>query len=650
MIIGLCDASLDIEVCSSSVSPVNNMENSNDKVIVKNNQDVQQVNNKDTEIQDEDLGKSYVNEMKVRLQQHQRDRNKHDPANIEYPDEGFFVKLDSSIKKNTAFVKKIRNMTESQRSIILKDFESLNLSHYVSELASAIVETKIKVAEIPMCVEICSVMHLRYRDFARQLLDSWNKYLPRKSSDSVNLSKMRLDLRLFTELILCGILPGKDSLPILGNLLTFLICTDKDKHNHLNIILGFCKQYSYEFVGLVPLKMQTLLGKYDLSLPRSDFLAIERQKGIQNLLKDYYKSLVARIINDNKHLRYLEREMKKNLMTRGEIFKSQQDDFDAKNLDFQKLWQSIQVFSDLLNEGLPDLPVSAEDDDDILGDKTLSFDFTNRFRDNVGTDQLWEDEESKIFYEHLPDLKSQIPAILYKDSLKEDQSLVPIENTSQSKTTKETSESELSSSETLPKVINVIDETSIEDKDDLADADLNEQEFVESQADDAGSIEPTNDNKTQNKGSIGGLGGATKNQFDLLISNQLLTCWSREDADKAALVFATTLNTKNNRKRLVDAMMAVPRTRLDLLPFYSRFIAQLVPIMPTVGTDLVAALKRNFRGYFKFKDQIIYESKIKNSRFIGELTKFGVFPKTDTLFIIKVITLVSLLFVKLQFL
>lgn len=37
------------------------------------------------------------------------------------------------------------------------------------------------------------------------------------------------------------------------------------------------------------------------------------------------------------------------------------------------------------------------------------------------------------------------------------------------------------------------------------------------------------------------------------------------------------------------------------------------------------------------KDQIHIESKLKTVRFIGELTKFKVFPKPDTLLLLKVI-------------
>ena len=33
--------------------------------------------------------------------------------------------------------------------------------------------------------------------------------------------------------------------------------------------------------------------------------------------------------------------------------------------------------------------------------------------------QLWEDDETKAFYEHIVDLKPIVPAILYRDSSKE---------------------------------------------------------------------------------------------------------------------------------------------------------------------------------------------------------------------------------------
>ena len=48
------------------------------------------------------------------------------------------------------------------------------------------------------------------------------------------------------------------------------------------------------------------------------------------------------------------------------------------------------------------------------------------------------------------------------------------------------------------------------------------------------------------------------------------------------------------------------------------------------------ALKTIFRSQVKKKDQINIESKLKTVRFIGELVKFKMFPKSECLHCMKV--------------
>ncbi len=97
------------------------------------------------------------------------------------------------------------------------------------------------------------------------------------------------------------------------------------------------------------------------------------------------------------------------------------------------------------------------------------------------------------------------------------------------------------------------------------------------------------------------------------------------------------LNTKANRRKLVRTLFTVQRTRYDLLPFYSRLVATLNPCMPDVANDLVTALKGDFRWHVKKKDQINIESKLKTVRFIGELVKFNMFPKSEALHCLKML-------------
>lgn len=59
--------------------------------------------------------------------------------------------------------------------------------------------------------------------------------------------------------------------------------------------------------------------------------------------------------------------------------------------------------------------------------------------------------------------------------------------------------------------------------------------------------------------------------------------------------------------------------------------------MPDVGTELVQLLIQDFRRQIRKKDQIFIETKIKIVRFIGELVKFNIFPKSEALHCFKLL-------------
>lgn len=71
----------------------------------------------------------YVEELreKIKLKLELREKN----LNRQLPSENFFTKLDSSLKKNTAFVKKLKQFTAAQLDSLLKDMTSLNLTKYI---------------------------------------------------------------------------------------------------------------------------------------------------------------------------------------------------------------------------------------------------------------------------------------------------------------------------------------------------------------------------------------------------------------------------------------------------------------------------------------------------------------------------------------
>lgn len=153
----------------------------------------------------------YIDELSEKIKQKSELRHKN--LSRQLPSESYFVKLDSSLKKNTAFVKKLKQFTAAQLDVLLKDMTTLNLSKYISEVSSAIVEAKLKMTDVPAVVTLCCQLHSIYGEFSQHFFESWQKCLTIKPGDKIhNASKLRVDLRLYCEMVSIGIFTNKVSL------------------------------------------------------------------------------------------------------------------------------------------------------------------------------------------------------------------------------------------------------------------------------------------------------------------------------------------------------------------------------------------------------------------------------------------------------
>ena len=113
----------------------------------------------------------------------------------------------------------------------------------------------------------------------------------------------------------------------------------------------------------------------------------------------------------------------------------------------------------------------------------------------------------------------------------------------------------------------------------------------------------------------------------VLLEQELPECSRREQLDEIAEKFCTNHgSSKNSRKRLAQTLFHVPRTRLDLLPYYARMAATLSRVWPDVSASLVTDLEQQFHGQAKYKKNQSIDSRLRTGRYIGELTKFRVAP------------------------
>lgn len=231
--------------------------------------------------------------------------------NAVYKDESQLKKLDSSIKKVTAFIKRLKTLTESQKDTLSKEMAQLNLSKYLSEVAAAFTEAKLKMNDISCALHLCSQMHQNYAEYSSLLFEQWQKILNIKKDDKIlNPSKLRVDLRFFAELISIGVLAQKEALSLLGNQLTVLTLHDKEFVN-ISIISSFCKHCGEDFANLIPARYVQISIENNIEIPHNNFYSIERQKAVKTLLKDYFKSLCQFYLNEHKEIQKQERQNKK---------------------------------------------------------------------------------------------------------------------------------------------------------------------------------------------------------------------------------------------------------------------------------------------------------------------------------------------------
>lgn len=536
-----------------------------------------------------------------------RVKNQH--AQETRPEEAFFSRLDSSLKKNTAFVKKLRTLTEQQRGSLSQDFDSLNLSKYIGEAVSSMVEAKLKISDVGCAVHLCSLFHQRYAEFAPLLLAAWKRHFEaRKEEKTPNVSKLRTDLRFIAELTIVGLFTDKEGLSLIYEQLKNIIAADRETHTHVSVIISFCKHCGDDIAGLVPRKVKNAAEKFSLSFPPSQIINAEKQQPFQNLLREYFTSLTKHLKKDHRELQNIERQNRRILHSKGELSEDRHKQYEEFATQYQKLLANTQTLADLLDENMPELP----QDKTVQEEHGPGIDiFTPGKPGEYDLEGgIWEDEDARNFYENMVDLKAFVPAILFKDNEKSSQS----SKESREGNSTEELEMELEALDIADEPMD-LDATDEVESEELAKKLLDEQEQEDEEA---------------------STGSHLKLIVDAFIQ-QLPNCINRDLIDKAAMDFCMNMNTKSNRRKLVRALFTVPRQRLDLLPFYARLVATLHPCMSDVAEDLCSMLKGDFRFHIRKKDQINIETKNKTVRFIGELAKFKMFSKTDTLHCLKML-------------
>jgi regulator of nonsense transcripts 2 len=549
--------------------------------------------------------------------------------------------LKSDLKKCTTFVKKIKTggAWSMKPNDVVRDVSTLNLSRYVEEVVAAILEAQLKLTDIPVALALCKAMHQRYSTFLPALLSGLWSVIHSKPTEETGKLR-RVYVRLITEFLLNGLTTETKQVV---KLITEVTGGKDGSYNvtDAHIVLAFVKSAGFEILDTTPSSVRS-----NTQFVEEEVLKVDKQpegeneeasdpnapvhilkeaaetgtstvkelnlllkqravcSDVSKVLYDHckgaYATLSKSLISTDSKLKKMEKRCEQDRLLAGTLAEPREKGLqDARKLR-ETLWKSIEVMSDTLDLPMPQL--KEEKDEEAEGGTGVEV-WTKSGGDEDGADfGPFDDEETRVFYCDIPDLLTTVPPALL--GLSEDE----IEKRKAENFVKYGSE------------YDSVPDQAFAETDEVAPSSEAELEAAEQEeGKDTGGAEQ-GDSKDENKDN-------PHYKLMVLLEQELPECNRREKIDELSEKFCTNHATsKNSRKRLSQTLFHVPRTRLDLLPYYSRMASILSRVWSDIGESLVMELEQQFHGQAKFKKNQNIESRLRTARYVGELTKFRLAP------------------------
>ncbi|TDL26278.1 ARM repeat-containing protein [Rickenella mellea] len=602
--------------------------------------------------------------------------------NIELGGEEPTKALDSSLKRHTALIKRMRqSIGTDNHDQIMKDINSLTLEKYVDEIAGAVLEGvgRCKTEkDVWSAVEVISSLHRRFPStftpaltalLAPALAPTPRAQLSaltpeqREKEDATRVSRQRPVLRVCSELALVGIIrdaPGKSGGDWVMKTLKDLLSNDPSLSS-LPLLSAFLKGYARPFLGLSPpahkqqISESSEPGSLAASLSSSTAdpnsasphipthpAIIESEELVEKEVRDkfrrmceqYFDSVAKKLVIEHKRLQEQDRRNHEAYIRSGEIFEDRQQQYEKMTKGYERLLGSCQTLSELLYLPMPELPTQSQKADSILVSSGTGQ--GDAQEDIYTTGGKWEDEEERRFFEDLQDIRDFVPNTFLGIDEKggEDGAEKDKETAKEDEKDKERLEQE--EARKLEEELNKLKMN--EDTGVLVNgtAKHGDNQIAEDDEDDAPTPIPTPP-KSPTPPLTPTLAPQGPSQLLTSLLTRLPDATNRSLIDQVAVEFAF-LNSKAARKRLVKFLTQVPKNRTDLLPHYSRLVATLNKYMPDIAVELIASLEEEFR-YLQRKKNVVKElSEVrqKNIAFLSNLTKFKVVPSHLILHMFKV--------------
>ncbi|SCU91672.1 LADA_0F11342g1_1 [Lachancea dasiensis] len=333
-------------------------------------------------------------------------------------------KLDSSIKRNTGFIRKLKlGISKDSKTSLLKDIEEVSLEKYLSELVVVANEGLGKFSgksdDIEACVEVMSSLHQRFGySFTPPLMELFLHNFTTLSiecdsekEEQLKISRLRAHMRLFTELYLVGLFNSLDRLSK-DNLPPFIAKKLGRKEPILFTILKEVLNYRFK-TGLTTTVATTFVVKYSQffsSEPQHEPSLVDQDtsKVLVSLFKAFTEAAISQIMEINKSLNKLLKEHQKAQIRTGKSTDEYIEEYNALLPIFERFETAVAILSNALHLEAPKLERHTEES----SSSTTSM-ITNQQK--TSSERVWENEETRKFYEVLPDLAEVVKEVEEKE-------------------------------------------------------------------------------------------------------------------------------------------------------------------------------------------------------------------------------------------
>lgn len=327
-------------------------------------------------------------------------------------------KLDSSIKRNTGFIKRLKQgINKESKAALIKDLSEVSLEKYLSEIINTAAEGLSNVSgkneDVSAAVEVMSVMHQRFKaKFTQEVFALYLNNFANLGDDTLSekeelsrANRLKCNLRLFIELYLVGLFTSVDNLSSSEALPAFL---QRKMTKKEPIILRLMKEsLNYKFKrGLSTSIATSILKRFPFFFDNQDTrlnvcIADDNLKELlQALFKLYGDAVIARAIELNSKTKKLFKEHQNCQFRTGKLTDEYIEEYNQYLPIFEAFKAASEVFADFFNLDRPsfDQAVSEQKDEQT----SLSPVITNAVA--LPGQRLWENEETRKFYEVLLDL------------------------------------------------------------------------------------------------------------------------------------------------------------------------------------------------------------------------------------------------------